>query len=109
MFGGAGNSNTGNVAQRAFQNEDVFASITGVDEELIHHIHMMLIVINANYAIDEQKFKDYGLKTAELWVALYPWCYMPLYSSAVLPRMGMHSPLQSPCQLLLGAVIRVLQ
>ena len=107
--GGAGNSNTGNVARRAFHNEDVFASITGVDEELIHHIHMMLIVINANYAIDEQKFKDYGLKTAELWVALYPWCYMPLYSSAVLPRMGMHSPLQSPCQLLLGAVIRVLQ
>ena len=102
--GGAGNSNTGNVARRAFQNEDIFADITGVNVE-----HMMLIVINANYAIDEQKFKDYGLKTAELWVALYPWCYMPLYSSAVLPRMGMHSPLQSPCQLLLGAVIRVLQ
>ena len=34
--GGAGNSNTGNVARRAFQDEEKFASITGVNQDLIH-------------------------------------------------------------------------
>ena len=40
--GGAGNSNTGNVARKAFQDEEVFARITGVDKDLIHRIHVML-------------------------------------------------------------------
>ena len=76
--GGAGNSNTGNTARRAFQEEATFAEITGVDQDLIHRIHIMLMIINTNEIIDEAKLKAYGLKTAELWVALYGWCYMPV-------------------------------
>ena len=76
--GGAGNSNTGNVARRAFQNEEIFSEITGVSKDLIHRIHVMLIVINVNYAIREEAFREYGIKTAEMWVSLYEWCYMPV-------------------------------
>ena len=49
--GGAGNSNTGNVARRAFQDEK-FADITGVDQELIHCIHTMIIAVNLDVSID---------------------------------------------------------
>ena len=74
--GGAGNSNTGNTARRAFQEEAAFAEITGVDQELIHRIHTMLIAINTDHISDESKFKTYGHETAALWAALYEWCYM---------------------------------
>ena len=76
--GGSGNSNTGNTARRAFQDEATFADITGVDQELIHRIHMMLVVINTDHVIDESKFKTYGYDTAALWAALYEWCYMSI-------------------------------
>ena len=75
---GAGNSNTGNVARKAFQNEETFARITGVDEVLIHRIHVMLVVINTDQAINVESFKAYGLATAKLWVTLYGWCKMPV-------------------------------
>ena len=76
--GGAGNSNTGNVARRAFQNEEAFSNITQVDQELIHRIHMMLIAINADVSINVEAFKQYGMDTAQLWVELYGWYYMPV-------------------------------
>jgi hypothetical protein len=76
--GGSGNSNTGNVARRAFQNEEEFSSITEVDQDLIHQIHMKLIVINSDHVIDEQAFKKYGFETAEKWVELYDWYKMPV-------------------------------
>ena len=75
---GAGNSNTGNVARRAFQNEEAFARITGVDQTLIHRIHVMLILINTDKPIKREEFKAYGLATANLWVELYGWYYMPV-------------------------------
>ena len=75
--GGAGNSNTGNVARKAFQDEEVFARITGVDKDLIHRIHVMLIVINTDQAINIEALKAYGLATAKLWVNLYGWFNMP--------------------------------
>lgn len=76
--GGAGNSNTGNVARKAFQNEETFARITEVDERLIHRIHTMLIAINTDHPIDAQAFKAYGFETAKLWVELYGWYNMPV-------------------------------
>ena len=76
--GGSGNSNTGNVARRAFQNEETFASITEVDQQLIHQIHMMLITINADHVVNQEAFKAYGHSTAQLWVDLYGWYNMPV-------------------------------
>ena len=84
--GGAGNSNTGNVARKAFQNEATFAEITGVDESLIHRIHTMLIVINTDHGVNAEAFKAYGLATAKQWVAKFPWCYM----STTLHQLFIH-------------------
>ena len=85
--GGAGNSNTGNVARKAFRNEEIFAEITEVDPNLIHRINVLLIAINVDHAIDLKALKAYGFETAKLWVEKYPWCYMP----TTLHQLFLHS------------------
>ena len=74
---GYGSSNDGNTARRFFQNAAISAEITGVDEKLIHQFHVILQVISSGFDIDDEKFKDYCVNTAHLFVALYPWYYMP--------------------------------
>ena len=53
------------------------AEITEVDIRLIHRLHVLLAVINCDYPVDKDKLKKYGEETAELWIQLYKWCYMP--------------------------------
>ena len=74
---GYGSSNDVNTARRFFQNAAISAEITGVDEKLIHRFHVILQVISSGFDIDDEKFKDYCVNTAHLFVALYPWYYMP--------------------------------
>ena len=76
--GGSGTSNTGNTARKAFQNESKFAEILGIDPELIHRIHLMLIAVNADVSLDLDSFREYGRQTAELWINKYPHFYMPV-------------------------------
>ena len=76
--GGVGNSNTGNTARRAFQDEATFAQITGVDQGLIHDIHTLLIGINVDIPLNLEKFRAKGYATAKKWVELYPWYHMPV-------------------------------
>ena len=75
--GGSGNSNTGNVARRAFQDEEKFSQITGVDKELIQRLHVLIIALNTHHEIDSSAFCEYGRQTAALWKPLYPWFPMP--------------------------------
>ena len=70
---GYGSSNDGNTARRFFQNAAISAETTGVDENLIHRFHVILQVISSTFDIDNEKFKDYCVNTAHLFVALYPW------------------------------------
>ena len=72
--GGSGTSNTGNTARKAFQN----AEILGIDPELIHRIHLMLIAVNANILLDLNSFRKYGRQTAEFRVNKYPHFCMPV-------------------------------
>ena len=81
---GYGSSNNGNTARRFFQNASIFAEITGVDESLIHQFHVILQVISSGFDIDDEKFKDCCVNTAHLFVALYPWYYMPTSVHKVL-------------------------
>ena len=76
--GGAGNSNTGNTARRAFENSEVLADITGVNATLIYRLHVLCCVINCDHTINKMALKRYGEETARLWVLLYGWCYMPV-------------------------------
>ncbi len=99
---GYGTSNDGNTARRAFNDEQKFSTICGLDEKLIHKFHIILIALSSGLPIDHNKFGSYCLDTAKLYIDLYPWYKMPvsvhvllihgeqIVSSSVLP-IGMMS------------------
>lgn len=74
---GAGNTNNGNTARRFFSNPALSAEITGIDQDLIHRFGVILQTINSGYEINIENFEQYCLKTAENYVSLYEWYYMP--------------------------------
>lgn len=81
---GAGNSNTGNIVRRFFANEELSARITGVNLNLIKSFHVILQVIACGRRINVEKFHEFCKPTAELYVDLYPWYYMPVTVHKVL-------------------------
>jgi len=74
---GYGSSNDGNTARRFFEHSTTSATITGVDESLIHRFHVILQVLSSGYNINYDNFREYSLETARKFVDLYPWYYMP--------------------------------
>lgn len=72
-----GSTNDGNTARRFFEHTTTSATITGVDESLIHRFHVILQVISSGFDVDGDKFREYCLQTAQKYVDLYPWYYMP--------------------------------
>lgn len=74
---GYGNSNDGNTARRFFENSEISASITGINKNLIHRFNIILITLSSGRDIDVDQFEKYCLKTAVVFVKLYPWYYMP--------------------------------
>lgn len=74
---GYGSSNDGNTARRFFQNAEISASITGVDEDIIKRFKTILMTIASSYNINEESFQAYALETAKLFVKKYPWYPMP--------------------------------
>ena len=74
---GYGTTNTGNTARVFFRNAEKAADITGVDKEIIQRFHIILQTISSGYEIDTQKFKKFTTETAEKYVELYSWYYMP--------------------------------
>ncbi|KAF0293014.1 hypothetical protein FJT64_009059 [Amphibalanus amphitrite] len=70
--GGQGNTNDGNTSRRAFEVPQVFAEITGVSQDLIERLAVILTAINSTRKeIDPDKFGQYALETARLYVELY--------------------------------------
>lgn len=74
---GYGSSNDGNTARRFFEHSTTSATITGVDESLIHRFHVILQALSSGYNINSDNFREYSLETARKFVDLYPWYYMP--------------------------------
>ncbi|CAH2098980.1 unnamed protein product [Euphydryas editha] len=74
---GFGTSNDGNTARRFFRDFKKSAEITGVDMDLIKRFAVILQTISSEHNINVENFKIYCRETAELYVALYPWYYMP--------------------------------
>ena len=81
---GAGNTNNGNTARRAFQNEKVFADVCGLDQDLIHRYHMILVALSCKLPLDPKVFGTYCRETAELQLQLYPWFRFPVSIHVVL-------------------------
>ena len=86
--GGSGNTNDGNSARRFFENYEKMAEITRVDATLIWRLSVILKTINVNYEIDPVKFNEYALETADLYITLYPWYYMPKSMHQILIHGG---------------------
>lgn len=74
---GKGTSNDGNTARKFFGNPQLSAEITGLDENLIIRFSIILQVLASGQKINTSKFTDFAFQTAELYVSLYPWYYMP--------------------------------
>lgn len=85
---GFGTTNDGNSARHFFRNPSIASAITGIDEVLIKRLHIVLTTIACGHAIDSDKFQKYCLGTAELYVSLYPWYYMPQSVHKILIHGG---------------------
>lgn len=81
---GYGNTNTGNVARRFFQNSDLSSTITGIDKILIERFHVILQCISSGYHLNKEKFNTYCIQTARRFVDLYPWFYMSTTTHKIL-------------------------
>lgn len=74
--GGFGNTNTGNTARRAFANFKKFSEITGVDQQIIYNLRIILICLSCQLPINLEKFEAYCHQTGEMIVDSYPWLPM---------------------------------
>lgn len=95
----AGNTNDGNTARRFFRNTEKAAEITGINVDLIHHIHVLLEALSSDYEIDSEKFAAYAHETKDLYLRNYKWYYMPASLHKILHHS--HEIIQA-CLLPLG-------
>lgn len=85
---GYGTTNDGNTARKFFRKYSVTSAITGVDEEFLKRLYVILTTMCSGYEIDVDAFTQYCMATAKLFVERYPWYYMP----SSLHRILIHGP-----------------
>ena len=74
--GGSGNTNNGNTARRAFENDVLFSKITGVDLQLIKNFKIILICLSCQLPLNLNKFEDFCFKTGQIILQKYEWLPM---------------------------------
>lgn len=74
---GSGNTNNGNTARKFFKQPKLAALLTGVSEEIISRFSVILRTMACGYKVNTHAFKMYCWQTAEIFVEMYPWFYMP--------------------------------
>lgn len=75
------------------------SEITGINYELIKRFGIILKTISSGHKINILEFKIYTMETAQLYVQLYPWYYMP----ASVHKILMHGPsIIASCHLPIG-------
>ena len=75
--GGSGTTNDGNTARRAFKNPTLLAECLDLNSELLKNIQTILIALSSHMPIDPERFDVLCSRTAEIYVANYPWYPMP--------------------------------
>ena len=76
--GGSGTTNDGNTARRAFGDVDRLSQVTGVNRELLSRFSVILSALASTTAeIDEAKYSEFAMETAQLYRELYDWYRMP--------------------------------
>ncbi|CAH0400138.1 unnamed protein product [Chilo suppressalis] len=66
-----GNTNDGNTSRRFFDKYEKAAEITGIDQNLIYRLKVILDTMCCGIKININKFEIYCKETAELYVSLY--------------------------------------
>lgn len=75
---GFGSSNDGNTARAFFSNPEKSSEITGVNEILIEKFAVILDAVCSGYHINLTAFEKYCQQTADIYIGLYSWYYMPV-------------------------------
>lgn len=83
-----GNTNDGNTARKFFQNPELSSTITGIDADLIRNFGYILSAMSSGISINTKEFENLCNETAQLYVNLYNWYYMPVTVHKIL----MHGP-----------------
>lgn len=86
---GYGNTNDGNTSRRFFGNHELAAEITGIDENFIHRLKIILEVLSSGHKVNVEKFSIYAKETAELYVQLFPWHPM----TPTMHKILIHGPM----------------
>ncbi|XP_046403729.1 uncharacterized protein LOC124169231 [Ischnura elegans] len=81
---GSGNTNDGNSARRFFDSPELAADLTGINVDLIKTFSIILRAVSSGVTLNYIAFSDYCQRTAELYIKLYPWYYMPTTVHKVL-------------------------
>ncbi|KAJ8881393.1 hypothetical protein PR048_017874 [Dryococelus australis] len=74
---GRATTNDDNISRRCFENPKKYVEITRVDGRLIHRLSVILKALSCGYNIDTEAFRKYAFETAQMYVKLYSWFYMP--------------------------------
>ena len=64
-------------AARFFADPKLTAEITGINLELVKRFPYILHKSTSTESTDLQTFKTYTKETAQVYVRLYPWYYIP--------------------------------
>lgn len=80
----AGNTNDGNTARKFFRNYSKVAEITGIKEEFIKRLYVILQTVGSKHYINVDLFRKYCLDTARLYIDSYQWYPMPSSCHALL-------------------------
>ena len=80
----SGSTDDGNTARRAFNQPELFARITNVDQSLIHNFKIILISLTCQQVLDLEKFETFCFDTANLYMTKYPWFRIPATIHKVL-------------------------
>lgn len=74
---GYGTSNDGNTARRFFADPKLSSEITGIEEQLIFKIGLILKIIASGKNINIDKFELLTKQARDLYIEHYNWYYMP--------------------------------
>lgn len=74
---GYGTTNDGNTARRFFDDPKLSSEITGINEQLISNLGLVLRIVASGKQIDMNKFDILTKQTRDLYLEHYNWYYMP--------------------------------
>ncbi|CAL4215339.1 unnamed protein product [Meganyctiphanes norvegica] len=63
--------------RKAFQSEEEFSRLTGVDREILHRFSVILTAISLDYEINTDAFGSYCRETADYFGQIYQWFELP--------------------------------